>query len=350
MLDLYFFNVGHGDSILIKLPDNTWGIVDCNKDLNQEEPNVLKFLKGINVTELRFLCLTHPHDDHLNGLDKIIEHYQENIGQFFTYDIRVYKESENNSNENLHKFLMKLHSLLMKMRKQGIHKGFVKKLRSGQVPILLDDVEIEVLNPSEILMDLVFTGSIIKKESDYNKVSIVLRLKYRGINIILGADATESNWNEIITIEKTNKTGRLLQSNILKVSHHGSKHNNSNKILESLVYKNKCFAVISTDGGIRYPSLPSESVIEYLNKRGALVCRTDNLGFNSLTSQDISDLGQGWLTDMAICDSYPEEENNTIHDGFIKLSIDNDGNIDIREIPTILEEIEAINAMHKLKV
>lgn len=32
MLKLYFFNVGHGDSIAINFPDNSWGVIDSQKD------------------------------------------------------------------------------------------------------------------------------------------------------------------------------------------------------------------------------------------------------------------------------------------------------------------------------
>lgn len=54
MLELYFFNVGHGDSIAIKFPNNEWGIIDCNRNINHKEPNVLTFLKSKNVKTFKF--------------------------------------------------------------------------------------------------------------------------------------------------------------------------------------------------------------------------------------------------------------------------------------------------------
>jgi len=122
MLNIYFFNVGHGDSIAVQFPDNTWGIIDCNRNRGEIDPNVLKFLKLEGIKSLRFLCLTHPHDDHFKGIDKIIEYFEENIGKFLTYNHRVGSKNETNKNSSLAKFYQ--------------HRTYAVEIKSGKNVII----------------------------------------------------------------------------------------------------------------------------------------------------------------------------------------------------------------------
>jgi hypothetical protein len=67
---------GIGESIVLQLPCGGWGVVDC---YDTPESGTLRFLRGKNVNDLKFFCLTHPHEDHYLGAYKLFEHYSGRI-------------------------------------------------------------------------------------------------------------------------------------------------------------------------------------------------------------------------------------------------------------------------------
>jgi len=79
ILRLYVFNVGQGDHLFIKLPDNSYGIVDFyyDKKFHKYSPARYYFenLKRCFPEEdisISFICLSHPDSDHLEGLESFI--------------------------------------------------------------------------------------------------------------------------------------------------------------------------------------------------------------------------------------------------------------------------------------
>jgi len=71
MLWIVVFGPGHGEAILIRLPDGRVGIVDGCKEPDAECP-LTTLLNGLAPPKLLFACLTHPHEDHYKGLARLI--------------------------------------------------------------------------------------------------------------------------------------------------------------------------------------------------------------------------------------------------------------------------------------
>ena len=73
-LHVYFFDVGQGDSIFIRTPANYKILVDGGPDQTVLErlSSVLPFYDR----KLDLIILTHPHADHVNGLNDVLERYQ----------------------------------------------------------------------------------------------------------------------------------------------------------------------------------------------------------------------------------------------------------------------------------
>ena len=59
-----------GGEHLLRLPEGGWGVVDCCASSNSDESknSTLEFLRSRSITDLEFLCLTHPHADHYKGM------------------------------------------------------------------------------------------------------------------------------------------------------------------------------------------------------------------------------------------------------------------------------------------
>jgi beta-lactamase superfamily II metal-dependent hydrolase len=77
LLEIYVIDVGQGDGVLMRTPDDKWHLIDAgtrneNQQLKKGAPNFLrwKFLNdlGRDRIELESLILTHPDLDHFGGM------------------------------------------------------------------------------------------------------------------------------------------------------------------------------------------------------------------------------------------------------------------------------------------
>jgi len=74
------FDVGQGDCVLLGFPGNGWGLVDCHRKSGESEPPVVRYMRDNNITDLEFICLTHPDYDHFKGMVDVIDYVVESGG------------------------------------------------------------------------------------------------------------------------------------------------------------------------------------------------------------------------------------------------------------------------------
>lgn len=67
---IHFISVGHGDSIYISLPENNDILIDGGK--KSMGPAVVDYLNKQAVDDIEILLATHPHNDHIGGLEDVI--------------------------------------------------------------------------------------------------------------------------------------------------------------------------------------------------------------------------------------------------------------------------------------
>ena len=72
-LKVYFFDVGQADSILVMNQDKTM-LIDAGN--NEDGELLVKNLNTLGVTKIDYLIGTHPHEDHIGGLDDIIKNFE----------------------------------------------------------------------------------------------------------------------------------------------------------------------------------------------------------------------------------------------------------------------------------
>ena len=77
-IEVHVFGAKKGESIVVRLPGDVWGVVDnYTPTLNRPEGNpTFRFLKQRGVKRLSFLCLTHPYDDHYKGMSHLLETFR----------------------------------------------------------------------------------------------------------------------------------------------------------------------------------------------------------------------------------------------------------------------------------
>ena len=87
-LSIHVIGSGRGESVLLHLPDDTWGVIDCCSGVSgpdESDSNLtLRFLVAKKVESLEFLCLTHPHTDHYRGMSALLARFSK-ISSFWSF-------------------------------------------------------------------------------------------------------------------------------------------------------------------------------------------------------------------------------------------------------------------------
>ena len=229
-LSVQFLNVGEADAILIQTTEGNM-LIDAGN--NNDGPLLVQYFKELNIEQFDILVGTHPHEDHIGGLDDIIREFE--IKKVYMPDVVTTTST----------FLDVLDAIENKNLKISVPK--IDSIWE------LGDAKIEVI----------YTGT---DSNDLNNTSIVLRLIYGGVKILFTGDATASLEKEI---GKKN-----ISSDVLKVAHHGSPYSTTNEFLEACHPK---YAVISVGKGNDYGH-PGTSVLKKFKRENITVYRTDKQG------------------------------------------------------------------------
>jgi len=298
-LVVHILNVGFGDAILVELPTdlqgrNMLGIVDCNN--GSKMVDYLTKLRGVRDFDgVAFICATHPHLDHVRGIEKLLKDDLTRPEEFWDSGFR-------------HKTKTYL-DILATIHEKGIK---MRRISSG-MEAYFGTLRITALGPSVALRNRYATYGI-----DMNNASIVLRLencekdavlvesvRYRDRDdpeilrqagdsvVILGADAEYDSWSQVTQeyphVERTSKHDplvkkavNLLNCAVLKVSHHGSMHSAPLDVYERmsptwaiLSSKQATSSVTHHGTTLTRPLYPHPVTIETLRESGSKVLSTD---------------------------------------------------------------------------
>ncbi len=242
-LTVTFCNVGQGDAIVIRTPKGSQFIIDGGPN-ESIHSCLLSHLPFWDRT-LDVVFLTHPHLDHLAGLESVI--YRYSIKSFDTEKVT------NQTDEFL--------SLMSTLADQSILINYLWKGDSYQTS---EGVSLTVLGPSkEFLVQTAPTGEINESEGFGN---LVLLLEYKDTSILFTGDSQV----EGLTDALEGFTGDI---DVLQVPHHGSKSGLSQEILDLIKPEIAVFSV----GKNKYGH-PSKEMISLLEKNKIKMYRTDKDG------------------------------------------------------------------------
>lgn len=130
-----------------------------------------------------------------------------------------------------------------------------------------DNVKIE----ENILLNILWPKDEKIKENAINNNSIVAKLNYKSFSILLTGDIEKIAENEIL---KEYENSNILNANILKVAHHGSKSSSINEFLEKVKPQ---IALIGV-GKENTFGHPNEGVLKRLENINTKIYRTDKKG------------------------------------------------------------------------
>jgi competence protein ComEC len=196
------------------------------------------------IATLHYLVLTHPHPDHLNGLQFIASSFR--IDEFWENGQRCFSTPCLN--------LMEI------VRRRNIHRVTVHDASSPQ---WINGVKVEVFNP---LRSEMVDGE--NPWSQANNRSIVLKITYKNHRFLLTGDIEEKAEDQLV------QSGKDLRSEVLKVPHHGSKSSSTEKFIGAV----KPSYAVFTVGFRNIFNLPNTKVLNRYESSGCRISRTDRDG------------------------------------------------------------------------
>jgi beta-lactamase superfamily II metal-dependent hydrolase len=191
-MEVHFIDVGQGDAILVD-----YGTVEVLIDGGDRSPGVVPYLKKYVDGDLEAMVATHPHADHIGGLITVLQPFQVD---------HIYWNGETSTSQTYSDF----------MAQAGAEPGAsLQQVRRGDT-INVSGLVFSVFNPS---------GSL---STDTNDNSIVLKLKYGNTQFLFGGDAQQEAEASMLA------AGLNVDSDILKVGHHGSRSSSSMPFLQAV--------------------------------------------------------------------------------------------------------------------
>lgn len=238
-MEVHFIDVGQGDCILIKTPENKTILIDGGTPKSGDK--IVDFLKEQQIQQINLLIVTHPDIDHIGGLSTVINSTK--IDQILDsgklYTTRTYRKYIN------------------QVAKKNIPVEIAEK---NQMIKLDPSIKIRVLNTYEPFRN-------------NNESSIALKITYKKMDFLFMGDIEKEQEKELT------KTMDL-EAEFLKVAHHGSRTSSS---LDFLKKVNPKVALLTYSKQNDYGH-PVNQVIQNLQKVNAYIYSTAVYGNITITT------------------------------------------------------------------
>ena len=233
-LKVHFINVGQGDAILVQTPAGQNMLIDSGE--NDQGETVVNYLISQRVKDLDIVVGTHPHSDHIGGLDTVINH--------FTIK-NIYMPKATNTTESFR-------DVLTAVKNKGL------KISSAKAGVILP------LTGANCR----FIAPVKDSYEELNNYSAVIKLEYGSQSFLFAGDAGTESEAQMLN------SGADLKAAVLKVGHHGSYSSTGGKFLSAV---DPQYAVIMVGADNTYGH-PHAQTLTRLDKAGATIYRTDYNG------------------------------------------------------------------------
>ena len=248
-------DIGQGDCFVVNDGNNDIYISDCGSTTVQNvgKTRLLPFLKSKGWGKVDTIFISHMDKDHVNGVNDLLKCAEITIGRIIIS--ASYKSDKLNCAE--------LEELKELAKMRDIKLFYMKK---GD-EIVGKDISFRCIYP---------TGE--EDIKDQNEASIVMRMDYKGLSMLFTGDIAGSTEEKIIDSSDEN----ILDCDILKVCHHGSKNSSTDDFLKKVSPK---LYLISCGLMNRYGH-PHRDALSRMTEEGGRILRTDHMGGTQIKLAD----------------------------------------------------------------
>ena len=232
---VHYIDVGQGDCIFIELPNQKSLLIDAGT--SKSYIDISSYIKDLGYFFIDYVVATHPHADHIGSMEKILHNFI--VNEFYM--------------PNCFPKTKMFNTMLNTLKQQEIPISL-----SGNGTIIIEqyDLSVEILSPIE------------QKYSNTNNYSLVIKIDYGESEFLFTGDA------ETLIEEELLSNNIDIDSDILKVGHHGSNTSSSEAFVKEV---SPDIAVISCGTNNKY-NHPHTETIQTLIKQDIEIYRTDELG------------------------------------------------------------------------
>lgn len=231
-MEVTYLDVGNADCEIIRMEDGTNIVIDAGT--KDQAKNIMSALKRKGIRRIDYLIATHPHADHIGGMEEVIDRSE--IGTVVLPSVAHTSKT---------------------------YENLLKKIKEKEIPATKAEAGVILKETEQYKLQLVAPKKDEKYES-LNNYSAVLHITYGNTKFLFAGDAEKLSETEMLSYE--------LRSDVLKVGHHGSRTSSSETFIARV---NPRIAVISCGKNNDYGH-PHSEALEAL--KSAEVYRTDKNG------------------------------------------------------------------------
>lgn len=243
-LKIYFIDVGQGDSCMIVTPKNKTILIDgggsINSDFDVGENTLIPYILDRGFTKIDIVIISHFDNDHVGGILTLLQELKVK---------KVYISKQTEKSKNYEEFV--------KLTSEKSIK--VHEVISGNRIHIEKNLYFDVIWPTNKQI----TTNIL------NNNAIVCNLHYKNFTMLFTGDIEEIAENEILSLYSKNKT--VLESDILKIGHHGSKTSSTEDFLKTVSPK---IGIIGVGRDNKFGH-PNEGILKRFENINCKIYRTD---------------------------------------------------------------------------
>lgn len=238
---VYYIDVDQGDSILIQVNKKNL-LIDSGPKL--EKKKLFEYLSKINIDKLDYIIATHPHEDHIGNMSKVLDNY--NVLNFYAPKIQTTTKT----------FEQMIDSLKTKNLKINAIKKGTESINLGE------NTKVTVFSPTKDYYE------------NLNNYSPIIKIQYGKTSFLFTGDAQKDVEKEIISSDED------ISADVIKIAHHGSSTSTTKEFLNKV---HPSIGVISVGSDNSYDH-PNMDTLKRLKDSNVQLYRTDKDGTVILSS------------------------------------------------------------------
>ncbi len=253
-----FPNVGQGDAAIVEVKGKSRVLIDGGGGTGDEKYNIgeevyLPYLTAKGYNKIDLAIVSHSHRDHAEGIIAALE-------------------------------MLDIHSLMLSdtMEDNSYRDKLVETAEAKGTEIIYVSAGDRIEFNSGLTIDVIYPdrGASVYDENNY---SLCLKMTYDGTTLFFGGDITKSAEEDIL--------GKVGETHIVKVSHHGSVGSSSKEFIGETSPK---YAVVQSGKNNMYGH-PTDRVVRDYVASGAKILRTDYMNDIMLKSNGGGRVAAGWF-------------------------------------------------------